>query len=179
MVFELAIGPYRIVVFGDTVLMPGAWDSIIGPDLALIPIGGEPTMTADEAANVVAAMRPRLVIPCHYDCPALFRRDDARSAQICRTASRPSGRAGEPRAILRRPHGITPGQAGGSTLRLTSERQGTVSARIPDGDREIEAAEHHPTRDSLFVTSRAHSTGAACATNHKKISGRPEGRPDT
>ena len=74
MVFELAIGPYRIVVFGDTVLMPGAWDCIIGPDLALIPIGGEPTMTADEAANVVAAMRPRLVIPCHYDCPALFRR---------------------------------------------------------------------------------------------------------
>lgn len=74
MVFEIAITPYRIVVFGDTVLMPGAWDSIVGPDLVLIPIGGEPTMTDDEAADVVAALRPRLVVPCHYDCPALFSR---------------------------------------------------------------------------------------------------------
>lgn len=34
----------------------------------------EPTMTDDEAADVVAMMHPRLAIPCHYDCPALFRR---------------------------------------------------------------------------------------------------------
>jgi L-ascorbate metabolism protein UlaG (beta-lactamase superfamily) len=74
MVFDVKVGSFRIVVFGDTALIPGAWDAICGPDLALIPIGGDPTMTDDEAAGVIAAMCPRLVVPCHYDCPALFSR---------------------------------------------------------------------------------------------------------
>lgn len=74
MVFEIAGAGRRLVVFGDTVLLPEAWDGMERPDLALVPIGGAPTMTADEAAGVIAQLRPRAVVPCHYDCPALFSR---------------------------------------------------------------------------------------------------------
>ena len=43
--------------------------------LPLIPIGGREahnTMNEEEALKVVRMMHPKLVIPCHYNCPVLF-----------------------------------------------------------------------------------------------------------
>ncbi len=41
----------------------------------MIPIGGKAihnTMNEKEALEAVKIMRPKLVIPCHYNCPVLF-----------------------------------------------------------------------------------------------------------
>jgi len=41
----------------------------------MIPIGGKAihnTMDEQEALQVVKMMRPKLVIPCHYNVPGLF-----------------------------------------------------------------------------------------------------------
>lgn len=41
----------------------------------MIPIGGKAvhnTMDEMEAAKATAIIRPRVVIPCHYNCPDLF-----------------------------------------------------------------------------------------------------------
>ena len=41
----------------------------------MIPIGGKEahnTMDEKEALQVIKKMRPKLVIPCHYNLPALF-----------------------------------------------------------------------------------------------------------
>jgi L-ascorbate metabolism protein UlaG (beta-lactamase superfamily) len=49
--------------------------TIHAPDVLMIPIGGTKTrntMNENEALNAVAAMKPGMVIPCHYNCPALF-----------------------------------------------------------------------------------------------------------
>ena len=35
-------------------------------DIALVPIGGKYTMTAEEAAGLINAIRPRIAIPTHY-----------------------------------------------------------------------------------------------------------------
>ncbi|MCG8505645.1 MAG: MBL fold metallo-hydrolase, partial [Sphingomonadales bacterium] len=45
------------------------------PDVLMIPIGGRAihnTMDEAEALQAVEIIKPRLVIPCHYNCPALF-----------------------------------------------------------------------------------------------------------
>ena len=41
----------------------------------MIPIGGKTvhnTMDEKEALKAVQVMKPKLVIPCHYNCPAFF-----------------------------------------------------------------------------------------------------------
>ena len=41
----------------------------------MIPIGGKAvhnTMDEKEALQAVQVMKPKLVIPCHYNCPAFF-----------------------------------------------------------------------------------------------------------
>ena len=41
----------------------------------MIPIGGRTipnTMNEKEALEAVRIMKPKVVIPCHYNCPALF-----------------------------------------------------------------------------------------------------------
>ena len=43
----------------------------------MIPIGGKTihnTMDEEEALQAVGIMKPKLVIPCHYNCPAFFSR---------------------------------------------------------------------------------------------------------
>ena len=45
------------------------------PDVLMLPIGGKAvhnTMDASEALQAVKIMKPKMVIPCHYNCPALF-----------------------------------------------------------------------------------------------------------
>jgi L-ascorbate metabolism protein UlaG (beta-lactamase superfamily) len=51
------------------------WASIKHPDVLMIPIGGKAahnTMDEEEALQAVRMMKPKLVIPCHYNCPAFF-----------------------------------------------------------------------------------------------------------
>lgn len=75
--FDIRLDGKRIVNLGDTLLLKNDWQSIDQPDVLMIPIGGKAihnTMDVDEALEAVKLMRPKLVIPCHYNCPAFFTR---------------------------------------------------------------------------------------------------------
>jgi L-ascorbate metabolism protein UlaG (beta-lactamase superfamily) len=64
-----------IVNLGDTLLHLKEWASIKNPDVLMIPIGGREahnTMDEEEALQAVRMMKPKLVIPCHYNLPAFF-----------------------------------------------------------------------------------------------------------
>lgn len=65
----------KIINLGDTLLHEKQWQKINAPDVIMIPIGGKTahnTMDVEEAVQAVSMMRPRLVIPCHYNCPVFF-----------------------------------------------------------------------------------------------------------
>ncbi len=73
--FDVRIGDMRLVNLGDTLLHATEWQSIIEPDVLMVPIGGktaENTMDENEALEAVRTMRPATVIPCHYNCPGLW-----------------------------------------------------------------------------------------------------------
>ena len=73
--FDIELDGNRIVNLGDTLLHEKEWQSIIEPDVLMIPIGGKAvhnTMDVEEAIQAVKNMHPKLVIPCHYNCPAFF-----------------------------------------------------------------------------------------------------------
>lgn len=73
--FKIDIDGFTFVNLGDTLLHLEEWKSIREPDVLMIPIGGKTapnTMDEKEALEVVRLMKPKLVIPCHYNCPALF-----------------------------------------------------------------------------------------------------------
>lgn len=64
--FLVTIDGETIYYAGDTDLIPEMHE--LGPvDIALLPIGGTYTMSADEAARAAAAIKPRVkAIPYHY-----------------------------------------------------------------------------------------------------------------
>jgi len=73
--FKIQLNGKTFVNLGDTLLHSEEWKSIEEPDLLMIPIGGKAvrnTMDVNEALQAVQIMKPRLVIPCHYNCPAFF-----------------------------------------------------------------------------------------------------------
>ena len=73
--FNIRIDGKTLINLGDTLGHIPEWRAVKRPDVLMIPIGGETvrnTMSASEALQVVKAMQPRLVIPCHYNCPAFF-----------------------------------------------------------------------------------------------------------
>jgi len=73
--FDIRLDGKRIVNLGDTLLHEKDWQTINEPDVLMIPIGGKAahnTMDEAEALRAVKMMRPKLVIPCHYNCPGLF-----------------------------------------------------------------------------------------------------------
>jgi len=73
--FEIGIEGKTLVNLGDTLLHENEWRRIKNPDILMIPIGGKKvhnTMDGAEALKAVSIMKPALVIPCHYNCPALF-----------------------------------------------------------------------------------------------------------
>jgi len=75
--FRINLDGKTIVNLGDTLLQEKEWRTIIEPDVLMIPIGGKAihnTMDVEEAVQAVNIMRPKLVIPCHYNCPAFFTR---------------------------------------------------------------------------------------------------------
>lgn len=73
--FDIKLDGKRIINLGDTLLLEKEWQWIDEPDVLMIPIGGETvhnTMDVDQALEAVKVMRPKIVIPCHYNVPAFF-----------------------------------------------------------------------------------------------------------
>jgi len=73
--FEIELDGKKIVNLGDTLLHEKEWSRIHAPDVLMIPIGGKMvhnTMDEQEALQAIRIIKPKLVIPCHYNCPAFF-----------------------------------------------------------------------------------------------------------
>lgn len=76
--YKIQIEEKTVVNLGDTLLHLEEWNSIKRPDVLMIPIGGNEvpnTMNQNEAVAVVKEMQPKVVIPCHYNVPALFNKN--------------------------------------------------------------------------------------------------------
>ncbi len=75
--FNIQLDSKNIVNLGDTLLHEKEWSNIKNPDVLMIPIGGKTihnTMDEEEALQAVGIMKPNLILPCHYNCPAFFSR---------------------------------------------------------------------------------------------------------
>ena len=73
--FDIKLDGKRVINLGDTLLHEKEWQAINEPDVLMIPIGGKDvhnTMDVEEAIQAVKNMRPKLVIPCHYNCLGFF-----------------------------------------------------------------------------------------------------------
>ena len=73
--FNIQLDGKTIVNLGDTLLHAKEWETINTPDVLMIPIGGKMahnTMNEEEALQAVKIIHPKLVIPCHYNCPGFF-----------------------------------------------------------------------------------------------------------
>lgn len=64
--FIITVEGKRIYYCGDTDFIP-EMEGGIKADIVIIPVGGTYTMTAEEAARAVNAIKPELAIPIHYD----------------------------------------------------------------------------------------------------------------
>jgi L-ascorbate metabolism protein UlaG (beta-lactamase superfamily) len=69
------VGDKRIYRAGDTDLIP-EMDSIQA-DIALLPVSGKYTMTADEAVQTAQKIRPQVVIPMHHGAGVAGTTEDA------------------------------------------------------------------------------------------------------
>jgi L-ascorbate metabolism protein UlaG (beta-lactamase superfamily) len=63
--FIISLNFYDIYYAGDTQEIPEM--ELIRPDIAVLPIDGNGTMTITEAAEVVKKMKPRWVLPSNWD----------------------------------------------------------------------------------------------------------------
>ncbi len=73
--FLIELDGRKLLNLGDTLLLEKEWQEIPSPDLLMIPIGGKEarnTMDADEALKAVEIFQPEIVVPTHYNMPALF-----------------------------------------------------------------------------------------------------------
>ena len=73
--FDINLDGKRLVNLGDTLLHIKEWECLQEPDVLMIPIGGKiahNTMDEVAAVQAVKVIKPKLVIPCHYNCSALF-----------------------------------------------------------------------------------------------------------
>ena len=49
----------------------GLLEKLEGTDILFVPVGGEATLSGKQAAEIVAQIEPRIVIPMHYKIPGL------------------------------------------------------------------------------------------------------------
>lgn len=63
--FVLELGGTRLYFAGDTDVIPEMAE-LGSIDIAFLPVSGTYVMTAEEAAEAVRVIRPRVVIPMHY-----------------------------------------------------------------------------------------------------------------
>ena len=73
--FIVTVGGERLYFAGDTDRIPEMAD--IACDVALLPVGGTYTMTADEAALAAADVGPQVAVPMHWGAGVVGTRDDA------------------------------------------------------------------------------------------------------
>jgi len=73
--YKITIGNKSIVNLGDTLLQDG-WEDLM-PDVLMIPIGGSigNTMDVESALEAIRIMKPKFVIPCHYNGNFLWKRN--------------------------------------------------------------------------------------------------------
>jgi L-ascorbate 6-phosphate lactonase len=65
----LTMGGKRIYIMGDTAYRPDLLENpeIQGVDLLILPINGAfGNLNEEQAARVIAALKPALAIPCHF-----------------------------------------------------------------------------------------------------------------
>ncbi|MBR5970655.1 MAG: MBL fold metallo-hydrolase [Lachnospiraceae bacterium] len=62
--YVVTVNGERIYVTGDTDVTEDA--KAVKCDIAIVPVGGKYTMTAEEAAALVNEIKPKTAIPCHY-----------------------------------------------------------------------------------------------------------------
>ncbi len=79
--FILTVGGLRIYHAGDTDVIPEMDD--IEADIALLPVGGTYTMTADEAAQAANRIRPKVAIPMHHSAIVGSIKDAERFRDLC------------------------------------------------------------------------------------------------
>jgi L-ascorbate metabolism protein UlaG (beta-lactamase superfamily) len=72
-IFVLEVDGLRIAHLGDLghVLTPDMVQSIGEIDILLVPVGGNYTLDAAMATEVVDQLRPRAIIPMHYKTPVM------------------------------------------------------------------------------------------------------------
>ncbi|MBI1957565.1 MAG: MBL fold metallo-hydrolase [Candidatus Niyogibacteria bacterium] len=57
--------------FGEKELRTETQEAIGAVDILFLPVGGDTVMDAETAAQIAARLEPRIIIPMHYDKPAL------------------------------------------------------------------------------------------------------------
>ena len=75
--FQIQVEDRILINLGDTILHEHEWKKIRTPDVLMIPIGGRiphNTMDEEDALKAVQIIRPKMVIPVHYNCGALLNR---------------------------------------------------------------------------------------------------------
>jgi L-ascorbate metabolism protein UlaG (beta-lactamase superfamily) len=73
-IFVFTLDGVRVAHFGDfgqTSLRDEQAEAIGEIDMLIIPVGGGPTIGADQAAEIVARLKPRWVVPMHYRTPRI------------------------------------------------------------------------------------------------------------
>lgn len=73
--FIVTVGGERIYFAGDSDRIPEMAD--VRCDVALLPVGGTYTMTAEEAAQAAVDIGPRVAVPMHYGAGVVGTRADA------------------------------------------------------------------------------------------------------
>lgn len=72
-VYQIVVDNINIVHLGDLghVLTEGQLGEIDPVDILMIPVGGGPTIDAEDGAKVVSQLEPKIVIPMHYKIDGL------------------------------------------------------------------------------------------------------------
>ena len=73
-IFVFMLDGLRVAHFGDfgqSALRPEQQAAIGEVDVLFLPVGGGPTVGGADAAAIVRALRPRLVVPMHYRTDAI------------------------------------------------------------------------------------------------------------
>lgn len=76
--FAFTLGETRLYVAGDTALTRDMELLEDGVDIAVLPIGDNFTMGPEDAARAAMMIRPRVVIPVHFDTWPLIEQDTDR-----------------------------------------------------------------------------------------------------
>ena len=69
--YLITMDEIQICHLGDlgTVLDDNAQEALSGADVLLVPVGGGNSLNAGQAAEVVAQIEPRIIVPMHYATP--------------------------------------------------------------------------------------------------------------